>query len=132
VCREVPEFDGPSYSLWLERSDGHRVGEAVRFGDADPCNEIVWSPDGRLLAVLVQHVATVQFVDVDAGEMGRGLTGWRQIALSPEARLHRGRGLRFVEPRTVELVVCPSEPRAGCLSPESAVRVPVPDWKSAG
>ena len=132
VCREVPEFDGPSYSLWLETPDGEHVGQAKSFGDADPCNEIVWSPDGRVLAVLVGHVARVHFASVDAGETRSGLGGWQQVTLSTEARLHRARALRFVEPRAVELSVCASEPRAGCLAPESAIRFDVPTSKDAG
>ena len=56
VCQEIPEFDRPSFDVRAERPDGTRIRQLLRSGDGDPCSELAWSPDGRLLAVLSRHV----------------------------------------------------------------------------
>lgn len=55
VCQEVPEFDGPSFAVRLERPDGTVVRRLYETGDADACSEIAWARDGRTLAVLTAH-----------------------------------------------------------------------------
>ena len=130
-------FDGPTYAVRLERPDGQLVRPLSRLGDADPCDEIAWSPDGRLLGVLISHVARIVFLDVAwALEHRSAPTPWRQVDLwsrvvSWEGSEHlgvRGRELRFVEPLTVEVQLCAyqrSTP-AHCSEAEAVYRFAVP------
>jgi len=64
VCQAIPEVDGPGDDVCLERADGSLVARLYQIGDGDPCHEVVWSPDGRLVAVFSAHVARIRFVDV--------------------------------------------------------------------
>jgi len=113
VCQEVPGFDGPSYDVRLEGSDRRVVRRLFVAGDGDPCSEVVWSPDGRTLAVLSGHVARVRFVDVgwvlDHFDIETAVWSWRQVDLSTERERLFGTHLRFVGPRSVELQVCPAD-----------------------
>jgi hypothetical protein len=52
VCQETPELDGPGYDLRLESPEGARIAQLYHIGDGDPCNELAWAPDGKVLAVL--------------------------------------------------------------------------------
>ncbi len=112
VCQEIPEFDGPSYSVRLERPDGRLITHLYRNGDGDPCSEIAWSPDSRLLAVLSGHVARVHFIDVKwALEQSGDWRFWRwpQVSIgTPEQR--NGGGLRFTSTREIELQLCAAAP----------------------
>ena len=112
VCQEVPGFDGPGYDVRLERKDGALIRRLYTIGDGEPCTEVVWSPDGRTLAVLSGHVARVRFVDVgwalDHPETRTAYWSWRQVDLSTAGRSLEGTGLRFVGPATVELQVSPA------------------------
>ncbi|MBE3087967.1 MAG: hypothetical protein IMZ71_02465 [Chloroflexi bacterium] len=110
VCQEVPAFDGPGYDVRLERPEGGLMRQLYRSGDGDPCTEVVWSPDGRTLAVLSGHVARVRFVDVgwalDHPEVQTAYWSWRQVDLSTERARLEGSELRFVGPTAIELQVC--------------------------
>jgi hypothetical protein len=112
VCQEIPEFDGPSYSVRLERPDGTLVTPLYRNGDGDPCSEMAWSPDGRLVAVLSGHVARLHFIDVAwALEQKGDWRSWRWPQLeigTPQQR--NGGGLRFTGAREIELQVCAAAP----------------------
>jgi hypothetical protein len=43
VCQEIPEFDGPSFDVRLERRDGTRRRDLFHMGDGDGCSEMAWS-----------------------------------------------------------------------------------------
>ena len=109
VCQEVPEFDGPSYAVRIERPDRTLVKTVYTNGDGDPCSEIAWAPDGRILAVLSGHVARVRFIDVRWALEQKAPIHWGsypQVDIGNE-RLHRNAGgLRFTGPREIELQVC--------------------------
>jgi WD40 repeat protein len=127
VCQQVPVFDGPNYDVRLERPDGTVVRQLYGIGDGDPCSEVVWSPDGQLLAVLSAHVALVRFVDVGWAlshpDVQTAAWSWRMVSLSTE-RLHlRGHDLRFVGPMAVELVACPAiRGSTGSCGTDSTIR----------
>jgi hypothetical protein len=110
VCQEVPAFDGPGYDVRLERPEGGLLRRLYGIGDGDPCTEVVWSPDGRTLAVLSGHVARVRFVDVgwalDNPEVETAHWSWRQVDVSTERIRLEGSDLRFVAPTAIELQVC--------------------------
>ena len=134
VCQEVPVFDGPNYGVRLEGPDSRLIRHLYGIGDGDPCSEVVWSPDGRTLAVLSGHVARVRFVDVAWAlahpEVQTSSWSWRQVDLSTE-RVHLlGRGLAFVGPTTVQLSVCGAPPRgsaaAACESEIRRFEIPLP------
>lgn len=65
VCQEVPVFDGPEFDVRIERPDGSALRALYRMGDAGGCDEMVWSADGRTLAVLTSHVAGISIIDVE-------------------------------------------------------------------
>lgn len=110
VCQEVPVFDGPDYSVRLERPDGRVLRPLYEIGDGDPCSEMAWSPDGRTLAVLSGHVARVRFVDVawalSHPETRTAHWSWRQVDVGSAVEPLNGAALRFVGPLEVELQVC--------------------------
>jgi hypothetical protein len=120
VCQEVPAFDGPGFDLRLERPDGGLRRQLYEIGDGDPCTEVVWSPDGRTLAVLSGQVARVRFVDIgwalDHPEVQTAHWSWRQVDLSTERARVEGSELRFVGPTTIELQVCPARSRGSSTS----------------
>ena len=135
VCQEVPIFDGPEFDVRLEGADGTPVRNLYHAGDADGCSEIVWSSDGRTLAVVTGHVARVRFVDVSRALQSEPSTRffWPQIDLSSETNLLMGKDLRFVALDTVELTTCSynirETQRTGekrCLSPGVRRRFSVP------
>ena len=135
VCQEVPVFDGPEFDMRLERSDGTFVRNLYHAGDADGCSEIVWSLDGRTLAVVTGHVARLRFVDVSRALQSGPSTRffWPQIDFSSETSLLLGKDLRFADLDTVELTTCSynirETQRTGekrCNSPEVRRRFIVP------
>lgn len=111
VCQEVPAFDGPDYDIRLERPDKTLLRSLYGIGDGDPCSEMVWSPDGRTLAVMTAHAARVRFVDVawalDHPSTRTAYWSWREVSLSTNEQWLRGHGLRFTGPLEVELRLCP-------------------------
>jgi len=137
VCQEIPAFDGPGYSVRLEKTDGTLVKGLYEIGDGDPCSEMAWSPDGRTLAILSGHVARVRFVDVAWAFEQTAETrhwSWPQIDLGSERRHQNASALRFTTPREIELQVCGPQPhtpgdsgRRNCGAQGQAQRVAVPD-----
>ena len=111
VCQEIPVFDGPDYDIRLERPDGTKLRGLYQIGDGDPCSEVVWSPDGRLVGVLSSHVRRIRIVDVawalEHAETQTRYWSWREINIEPEAQ---GRslatGLQFVGPLEIEIGLC--------------------------
>ena len=110
VCQEIPMLDGPGFDIRVERLDGSLLRRLCQLGDGDPCSEMAWSPDGRILAILSGHLARVRFVDVvSALERSSAPTPqWssRQVDFSTERELLLGKSLRFVAPREIELTTC--------------------------
>jgi hypothetical protein len=110
VCQEVPAFDGPNYTIRLERPDGSRVRGLYDIGDGDPCSEMAWSADGRALAVLSGHVARTRIVDVAWALAHPDSTtnhwSWRVIDLGSDVNPLRADRLRFVAPLAFEVRVC--------------------------
>ncbi len=143
VCQEIPEFDGPSFDIRAERPDGTRIRQLLRGGDGDPCSELAWSPDGRLLAVLSTHVARVRVADVarmlEQPAAASSRWAWRQFDLSPENDLRMGRRMQFVGPLEIQVTTCPYDLRETqrthtmrCTSEERPVRFVVPLPLAAG
>ena len=143
VCQEIPEFDGPSFDIRAERPDGTRIRQLLRSGDGDPCSELAWSPDGRLVAVLSTHVARVRVADVarmlEQPEAASSRWAWRQFDLSPESDLRMGRRMQFVDRLEIEVTTCPYDPRETqrtqtmrCTAEERPVRFVVPVPLAAG
>ena len=136
VCQERPELDGPGYKVRLERSDGTFVRSLYEIGDGDPCSEMTWSPDGRLLAVLSAHVARVRFVDVtwalERLKEDTASWSWRQVDLSREGTFMFAKDLRFDSGNRVRLSVCPYEldemKRTGSMTCSTAPVVQVVDF----
>ena len=113
VCQERPELDGPGYQVRLERPDGTFVRSLYEIGDGDPCSEMAWSPDGRMLAVLSSHVARLRFIDVgwalEQPNVDTAYWTWRQVDLSRAGQPMFGRDIRFDSASRVRLNVCPYE-----------------------
>lgn len=110
VCQEVPVFDGPEFDVRLERPDGRLVRSLFHMGDGGGCNEMVWSHDGRSLAVLTGHVAGITVVDVrwalaNPAERNRH---WfvRGFSFSSEGNFMQATSLRFVSPTELEFQLC--------------------------
>ena len=108
VCQEIPAFDGPGYDVRLETHDGSVIRQLYQIGDGDGCSEVVWSADGRTLAILTGHVARIKFVDVSWALDHREIRTayWRDVDLSTEQTRLVGADLQFVGPTTVQLNVC--------------------------
>src|SRR5688572_9085862 len=64
VCQELPALDGPDFDIRLHAPDGTLIRRVHRGGDAHPCNEVVWSPDSRRLAVLSRVNSHMALIDV--------------------------------------------------------------------
>lgn len=110
VCQEVPVFDGPTFDVRLEHPDGRLVRELFQMGDGGGCNELRWSDDGRLLAVLTSHVAGIMVADVEwavAHPQERN-SHWfvRWFSFSTESTPKRAMGLTFIAPLELEFQLC--------------------------
>ena len=106
VCQEIPAYDGPDFELRLERQ-GQVLRTLLTLGDGDPCHEVVWSPDGRLLVVLSSQVARAVVLDV-RGTLAKPANEpaiFRTVGFEGTGTL--ARNLRFVEGNTVEYEACP-------------------------
>ena len=115
VCQEIPEFDGPGYDIRLERPDGVRIQTLYQIGDGDPCSEIAWRSDGRMLAVLSTHVARVHLVDLDFARAHPGVaTAYDPngtINFSTDRTWRWGKRVRFVSTDTIAVDVCTADRR---------------------
>jgi len=135
VCQEIPELDGLSYDIRLERSDATAVRRLYTIGDGDPCHEMAWSADGRRLAVLSSHVARAIVVDVDWA-LSRPATktfywSWRSVSLAYGEQQKLAQHLRFVAPAELEYQVCSNEVGRGidwrrCTAPPEMRRLLLP------
>lgn len=138
VCQEVPVFDGPEFTVRLEDSDGVAVRELLYMGDAGGCAEVVWSGDGRMLAVLTSHVATIHIIDVAwaAAHSAEQNRHWfaRQFSFSSDRAVRRAGSLTFVSPSEIEFLVCDysiehvrrTGDREACLHPPRRQRLVIP------
>jgi hypothetical protein len=110
VCQEVPVFDGPEFEVRLERPDGTVVRTLHSMGDAGGCEEIVWSADGRTLAVLTAHVAGITLIDIGGAQAHPQVQNrhWfiRGFSFSSETALRRGARLTFVSRDELEFDLC--------------------------
>ena len=111
VCQEVPVFDGPDKDIRIEQPDGTVVRKLYHLGDGDGCDELVWAPDGRTLAILSGHVARIFVLDVQwaLGHPDVLERHWysRQFDFSWEGTIKRGTQLKFLEPLELEFQLCP-------------------------
>ena len=98
ICQEVPALDGPEYQTRLHRADGTFVRNIAYGGDAQPCDEVVWSPDGKLLTILGRGNSALWIVDLDDPRRNRlqTLTDLGDIASN----------VRFVGPRRIAYLSC--------------------------
>jgi hypothetical protein len=110
VCQEVPVFDGPEFDVRLERPDGRLARALFHMGDGGGCSEIVWSHDGRSLAVLTSHLAGITVVDVSwalANPVERNRHWFaREFSFSREGTFVQATSLRFVSPSELEFQLC--------------------------
>lgn len=137
VCQEVPQFDGPGFAVRLERPDGTVLRRLYEIGDADGCSEIVWSSDGRTLAVLTGHVARLRFIDVAWAlrnpTVDTAYWSWREVSFGREGQVVAGEGLRFTGQMEIELQLCSYSVEAvrrtgmrECMEPSVTRRLGVP------
>ena len=110
VCQEVPVFDGPEFDVRLERPDGRLVRTLFHMGDGGGCSEMVWSHDGRSLAVLTRHVAGITVADVSwalANPTERNKHRYvRGFSFSAEGKHVQATSLRFVSALELEFQTC--------------------------
>ncbi len=110
VCQEVPVFDGPEFDVRLERPDGSALRALYRMGDAGGCNEMIWSADGRTLAVLTSHTAGISIIDVDwaLAHPREPNSHWfhRGFSFSSERVHRRATALKFESPRELSFELC--------------------------
>lgn len=138
VCQEIPEFDGPSYDVRLERQDGTVLRRLYVIGDGYPCDEVVWSSDGRTLAVVSSANANARFVDVawavaQPSEVQLRYDHWRLVSLAWGEPFRFADRLRFAGPQEIEYRVCPytleERRRTGeyrCTAPPETRRLRIP------
>ena len=118
VCQKGSGFDG-DYAIRIERPGVGDIRNLYAIGDGDPCSEVVWSPDGQILAVLSEHVGRVRFADVGRTMAHPGIQtaywSWRQVDLSAKRVREGGAGLRFVGPRSVQIQACSVNAVGACI-----------------
>jgi hypothetical protein len=116
------------YDVRLEHPDGRLVRSLYSSGDADGCDELAWSPDGRTLAVLTGHVARVRFVDVASAvhhpEVATAPS--YMVDLSSEQRRVESSHLRLVGPFEAEMRVCQARQGGACDATASVRRFCAP------
>lgn len=104
------------------------------------CHELVWSPDGRRLAVVSSHVARAVVVDVawalSAPETPTAYWSWRSVSLAPGDTHNLARRLRLVTPEEIEYEVCPHQFGRGidwrtCTAPAVVRRLRLPHRAAA-
>jgi hypothetical protein len=129
VCQEVPMFDGPNFDVRLERPDGTLAAHIWQGGDSQPCSEMVWSPDGRMLGILIGHVSTVVLLNTEWARAHLDVAPpvpWRQFTFSTDRILYRGKDVRFVSDQAIEFHVCESRIRTNdCVGPDEVRRFDV-------
>lgn len=110
ICQEVPIFDGPEFDLRLERADGSLLRGLLHMGDGGGCNEMIWSGDGRTLAVLTSHVAGITLIDVEwaLSHPQERNSQWfaRGVGFSREDEFNLATQLVFVLPGELEFQLC--------------------------
>ena len=103
-------FDGPEFDVRLERPDGRLIRELYHMGDAGGCDELIWSEDGRTLAVLTSHVAGISIIDVEWAVSHPQILNshWfiRGFSYSTEKVIKRAERLTFVSPLELEFQLC--------------------------
>lgn len=139
VCQEVPVLDGPEFDVRLETKDGKVIRKLFGMGDGGRCSEVVWSQDGRRLAVLTSHVATITVVDVEWAlshptELERH---WftRQFSFSSERSFTFANELSFASPLELEFQLCEyslvetqrNRGQITCSKPPYSKRMEIPD-----
>jgi hypothetical protein len=111
VCQEVPVFDGPDFTVRLERPGGQVARQLFGMGDGGGCSEVVWSPDGRSLAVVTRHVAVINIVDVAWAMAHPDVDNrhyfHRSFSFASEGSLTLAAGLRFRSSSQLEFQLCP-------------------------
>jgi hypothetical protein len=144
VCQEVPVFDGPEFDVRLERTDRTVIRQLFHMGDGGGCSEVVWSEDGRTLAVLTSHVATITVVDVEWALSHPTVMErhWftRQFSFSSESVLNHGAELKFLGTSEVEFQLCGysiqetqrNHGQVRCLEPARPQRLRIPSPLVAG
>jgi hypothetical protein len=138
VCQEVPILDGPEFDIRLERPDGSLIRKLFHMGDAGGCAEVVWSRNGRMLAVLTTHVATISIVDAEWAMSHPAVleAHWfaRPFSFSSEDTLRQATELKFVGPSEVEFKLCGysiretqrNHGRTQCAEPPRLQRLRIP------
>ncbi len=103
-------FDGPEFDVRLERRDGTRFRELFHMGDGGGCDELIWSPDGRTLAVLTGATATIRMADVDWAlahpEIHERHWLYRDFSFSTDKVTKQATDLRFVSAFELEFQLC--------------------------
>lgn len=106
ICQEVPALDGPDFDVRLHRPDGTLARRLHHGGDAYRCDELVWSPDSRRLAVLSRANSHMVLIDVDAALRKPAEEGlWNRIVTLTD-RGEMPSDLRFVSPTRIAYLSC--------------------------
>jgi hypothetical protein len=129
VCQEVPALDGPNHDLRLERPEGGVAARIWSGGDNYGCGDITWSPDGRMLAILIRHMSTVVVLNTEWARAHLDIVPpvpWRQFTFSTDRILYRAKNLRFSNNGEIEVTVCESRIKSdACIAPDETRRFAV-------
>lgn len=138
VCQEVPVLDGPGFTVRLERPGGEVVRKLFEMGDGGGCSEVVWSPDGRSLAIVTRHVATINMVDVAWAVAHPDVDNrhyfHRSFSFASEGMPALAAELRFRSSSRLEFQLCPysiaetqkNTGRSACSAPPRVQSLTVP------